>query len=135
MRTIITTALLAASLSLVAPVSPDFDPRPLENVGAISTARIPLALVGGVSIGRCWSHESQEHADEARTFHQQTGVCVCSNTSCKAVGWIGEPRRPGGGKGAECRLCGNQRVRRIYDSPKISIHHCFQCKTTRISEK
>jgi hypothetical protein len=69
------------------------------------------------------------------TFHQRTGVCICSNTGCKAVGWIGEPTKPGGGKGAECRLCGNQRVRRIHDSPKMSIYHCFQCKATHITEK
>jgi len=69
------------------------------------------------------------------TFHQEKGVCKCSISKCKAIGWINEPKKPGGGKGAKCNLCGENTVRKIYDGAKVRVHHCFNCKATYLHEK
>lgn len=64
-----------------------------------------------------------------QTFHKDKGTGSCSN--CGARGWIAAPYAPGGGKGKECRACGEFMLRRVGTTPAgDAMLHCYHCLST-----
>ncbi len=63
------------------------------------------------------------------TFHIKGGQPMGECSSCKAVGFWGEPQGVGPGKGRKCGNCGEQKLRDNLTQGRVAkISYCTGCR-------